>query len=51
MSLEVVPLGEEHLENAAALASSRYNGLREQINSVQLFHEAAPAAAALARAT
>ena len=34
MSLEVVPLGEEHLEDAAALASSRYNGLREQVSSL-----------------
>lgn len=34
MSLEVVPLGEEHLKDAAALASSRYNGLREQVSSL-----------------
>ena len=27
-------MGKEHLENAAALASSRYNGLREQVSSL-----------------
>ncbi len=31
MTLEIVPLGEEHLKDAAALASSRYRGFRDQI--------------------
>ena len=31
MMLEVVPLGEEHLKDAAALASNRYKGLRDQV--------------------
>jgi GNAT superfamily N-acetyltransferase len=31
MTLGVVPLGEEHLEDAAALASSRYKGFRDQV--------------------
>ncbi|MDY7041925.1 MAG: hypothetical protein SVX38_13795, partial [Chloroflexota bacterium] len=34
MSLEIVPLEEEHLEDAAALAGSRYEGLREQVPSL-----------------
>jgi hypothetical protein len=31
MSIEVVPLGEEHLEDAAALVASRYQGLRQRV--------------------
>ena len=32
--IEIVPLGEEHLENAAALASSRYERLCERVPSL-----------------
>jgi GNAT superfamily N-acetyltransferase len=32
--MDVVPLGEEHLEDAAQLACSRYEGLREQVVSL-----------------
>ena len=31
MPLEIAPLREEHLEHAAALVSSRYEGLRQQV--------------------
>jgi hypothetical protein len=31
MALEVVPLAEEHLEDVAALPSSRHKGFRDQV--------------------
>jgi GNAT superfamily N-acetyltransferase len=36
MSMKVVPLGEEHLQDAAALVSRRYQGLRAQVPSLPL---------------
>ena len=39
MSLEIVPLQDEHLEDAAALVTARYQALREQVTSLPSRYE------------
>jgi GNAT superfamily N-acetyltransferase len=39
MSLEIVPLGEEHLEDAALLVTARYRKLRQDVPSLPSRHE------------
>jgi hypothetical protein len=39
MSLEMVPLRDEHLADAAALVTARYRALREQVTSLPSRYE------------